>query len=339
MYANRILNNVRTNKVLYDVSLELTYDCNLNCFYCYNDLNKKGRLLSLDQYQTLLTDLADMGTFFLMLTGGEPMIHPHFFKIGATARDLGFLTKIRTNGHNLSKKMAGRVRDEVEPNIVEVSLHGATAETHDKQTRITGSFDRLIRNIAEARDLGLKLSIVTTPTLWNEHEIPQMFELSDSLNVPLRFQGPVAPRDNGDLEPLQITPSNNAWQQVKEIQMQRGAHVDRNKYEFKEERSEDLTKHTPSTCGVGVSGVDIDPFGNVQACIHLQESAGNLHDSTIKEIWDHSPLFKRARDRSVEMEKRFQTEPRTQLGAPVFCLAVEENLQKRAKVMVGVPEL
>ncbi|MGB5705542.1 MAG: SPASM domain-containing protein, partial [Arenicellales bacterium] len=81
-------------------------------------------------------------------------------------------------------------------------------------------------------------------------------------------------------------------------------------------------------CGVGVSGVDIDPYGNVNACMHLQEAAGNLHDQSIDEIWNHSPLFTRARNRAVEAAKRFTDAPPKQLGAPLFCLAVEENLQK-----------
>ena len=36
-----------------------------------------------EQYSTLLHELADMQTLFLTLSGGEPMVHPHFFEIGA----------------------------------------------------------------------------------------------------------------------------------------------------------------------------------------------------------------------------------------------------------------
>jgi hypothetical protein len=85
-----------------------------------------------------------------------------------------------------------------------------------------------------------------------------------------------------------------------------------------------------ATCGVGVAGVDIDPYGNVNACMHLQEAAGNIHDQSIEEIWSHSPLFARARTRAVDAAKRFVDVPAKQLGAPLFCLAVEENLQKRS---------
>ena len=107
----------------------------LDCFYCYNDREKPGKPLSLEQYKILLRDLADMQTMYLMLSGGEPMVHPHFFAIGREANALGFVIRVRTNGHSLTRAMARRVRDEIEPYIVEISLHGATAAVHDKQTR------------------------------------------------------------------------------------------------------------------------------------------------------------------------------------------------------------
>jgi MoaA/NifB/PqqE/SkfB family radical SAM enzyme len=313
--------------LLHDVTLELTYRCNLDCFYCYNDRAKAGTPLSLEQYRVLLEDLARMQTLYLMLTGGEPMIHPHFFEIGGIARKLGFVVRVRTNGHNLFSRACERLREEVDPYIVEVSLHGATSEVHDRQTRIAGSFDRLIKNIEIARGFGLKMSVVTTPTAWNEHQIDDMFALCDSLDVPLRFQGPVAPRDNGDTEPLVIQPSRETWDHVTELVRRRrdsrgtgdqaAAGVD-----------VEIDREEPSTCSVGVSGVDIDPYGNVQACMHLQESAGNIHEQSIEEIWNNSPLFQRARARAVTAARRFADKSPRQFGAPVFCLAVEENCGK-----------
>jgi hypothetical protein len=60
----------------------------------------------------------------------------------------------------------------------------------------------------------------------------------------------------------------------------------------------------------------------------LQESAGNLHEDSIEEIWNHSPLFQRARARSVAAAKQFVDLPVKQLGAPLYCIAVEENANK-----------
>jgi MoaA/NifB/PqqE/SkfB family radical SAM enzyme len=320
-------------RILSDVTLELTYACNLDCFFCYNDRDKKGKALSLEQYEAMLRDLAEMQTMFIMLTGGEPMIHPHFFAIGRLTKELGFVVRVRTNGHSLSRAMAKRVKAEIMPYMVEVSLHGATAEVHDQQTRVAGSFDRLVKNIASALDEGLRISVVTTPTAWNEHQIEDMFALCDKLGVPLRFQGPVAPRDNGDTEPLLIQPTENAWDKVTRLVTERKAQQELQANQGKPIQGVDVdveveTKKVVASCGVGVAGVDIDPYGNVLACMHLQESAGNVHDHSISHIWDNSPLFARARERAKAAAAQFENAPIKQLGAPIFCLAVEENINK-----------
>ena len=335
VYRNRILPHVREQRLLYDVTLELTYRCNLDCFFCYNDRGKPGTPLSLEQYDRLLHDLARMQTLFLMLTGGEPMVHPHFFDIGRIANELGFVTRIRTNGHSLTAKVARRVVDEINPYCVEVSLHGASAEAHERQTRVAGSFDRLVRNIRTSLDAGLRMSVVTTPTAWNEHEILGMFDLCDGLGVPLRVQGPVAPRDNGDTEPLSIRPKDETWRIAEREAMSRKQARYYKDAVVNIDVSRDSGGDELATCGVGVAGVDIDPYGNVLACMHLQSPAGNIHDQSIEEIWNHSPLFSRARKRAVDAAKQFVDIPVRQMGASVYCLAVEENLSKGCSAPCG----
>jgi MoaA/NifB/PqqE/SkfB family radical SAM enzyme len=328
MYHDQILRRVRTQRLLHDVTLELTYGCNLDCFFCYNDRDKPGTPLSLEQYRSLLGDLAEMQTLFLMLTGGEPMVHPHFFDIGRMARELGFVVRVRTNGHLLSPRRVERLRREVDPYLVEVSLHGASAEVHDRQTRVRGSYERLIRHLEHAQQVGLRCMMVATPTAWNEHQIEDMIALGDQLGAPLRFQGPVAPRDNGDVEPLSIQPAPETWDRIAALVAQRQERKATADTQPLQQISADADAETPATCSVGVAGVDIDPYGNVQACMHLQQSAGNLHQQSIAEIWNHSPLFTRARRRAIEAAAKLDGQPPRQLGAPLFCLAVEENQAK-----------
>jgi MoaA/NifB/PqqE/SkfB family radical SAM enzyme len=329
MYHDSVLRTVRARRLLHDVTLELTYRCNLDCFFCYNDREKRGTPLSLAQYRTLLEDLARMQTLFLMLTGGEPMIHPHFFEIGRMTRELGFVVRVRTNGHTLHPRNVERLLDEVDPYLVEVSLHGASADVHDRQTRVPGSFDRLIRNLMHACKAGLRCAMVATPTAWNEHQIEAMIALGDDLDVPLRFQGPVGPRDNGDTAPLSIQPARETWDRIEALLAERRTRKAAELGEcLKPEVTSDPGTETPATCSVGVAGVEIDPYGNVQACMHLREIAGNLHRQSIEEIWNHSPLFMRARQRAIDAAATLGGEPLRQFGAPLFCLAVEENCGK-----------
>ena len=104
---------------LFSVLIELTYRCNLDCFFCYNDLGLRGKPLAFEQYYALLQDLATMNVLNVALSGGEPLAHPDFFRIGARARDLGFVVRVKSNGHALRGELARRLRDDVDPFVVE----------------------------------------------------------------------------------------------------------------------------------------------------------------------------------------------------------------------------
>jgi MoaA/NifB/PqqE/SkfB family radical SAM enzyme len=195
------------DNLLFSVLVELTYRCNLDCSFCYNDLALRGVPLTTDQYFQFFSDLRDLQVLNLTLSGGEPLAHPDFIRLGARARELGFAVRIKSNGHALRGEIARRVRDEIDPFLVEVSLHGASATTHDRQTRVAGSFERLLANLGEMRRLGLRVKLNSTLTAWNEHEIAAMLDLAASLGLPLQVDPEVTPRDDGDRSPLALTAS------------------------------------------------------------------------------------------------------------------------------------
>src|SRR4029453_685417 len=98
----------------------------------YNDTALQGLPLSLPQYLRFFADLRDLGTMNLTLTGGEPLAHAEFFTLGRALREMGFLVRVKTNGHALRGRIAQRMLAEVDPFIVEISLHGATAAAPDR---------------------------------------------------------------------------------------------------------------------------------------------------------------------------------------------------------------
>ncbi|MGB5735467.1 MAG: radical SAM protein [Thiohalocapsa sp.] len=192
--------------ILSSVLLELTYRCNLDCVICYNDRVQAGVPLAREDYLRLIDDLADLQVLTLTLSGGEPLVHPDFWTIGAHARTLGFVVRIKSNGHALRTATSRRLKQEIDPFIVELSLHGATAETHDRQTCIPGSFVRLLDNVRALQEAGLRAKFNSPMTAWNEGETEAMFALAESVGVPLSVDTRLTPRDDGDLSPLEITP-------------------------------------------------------------------------------------------------------------------------------------
>lgn len=323
-YAERVRAAWRGNR-LFSVLLELTYRCNLDCFFCYNDLSLRGRPLSRERYLRLLEELAELGTLHLALSGGEPLAHPEFFALGGRARELGFVVRVKSNGHGLRGELARRLRDEVDPYLVEVSLHGATAAAHDRQTRVPGSFERLLANLREMRALGLRLQLNSTLTSWNEEEVPAMYEVAGELGLPLRFDPEVTPRDDGSAGPLAIAPSLAGLRRLFELQEERAARTGVRPEVGLEGDSLVPAPGGEKHCGAGSSGLTVDPYGNVYPCVQWRRPAGNLHEASLAEIWGGSPALAEVRRLSVEVGERLAAAgPDAALGG--FCPGSAEAL-------------
>jgi MoaA/NifB/PqqE/SkfB family radical SAM enzyme len=302
-----VLKTWREN-LLFSALIELTYRCNLDCFFCYNDLDLRGDPLSTDEYFRFFADLRDMEVLNLTLSGGEPLAHPDFLRLGARARELGFVVRIKSNGHALRGEMARRVRDEIDPFVIEVSLHGATAEVHDRQTRVAGSFARLLANLEEMLRLGLRVKINSTLTAWNEHQIEGMLDLAAALGIPLQVDPDVTPRDDGDREPLAVTASPEGVLRLFSAMAAREAA----QATAPSAPAAPAAAHPPVTiarggddgtmpaparkhCGAGSSGIAVDPFGNVYPCVQWRRPVGNLHSQSIVEIWAESQGLREVR--------------------------------------------
>ncbi len=307
MKFNDTLARTWRENILFSVLVELTYRCNLNCFFCYNDTALNGVPLATEQYFRFFEDLRDLGTLDLTLSGGEPMAHPEFFTLGRKARELGFLVRVKTNGHALRGKLLQRMREEVDPFILEISLHGASSETHDRQTRVPGSFARLMANLREAQALGLRLKLNAPLTVWNEREIGAMYALADALDVPLLVDPQITGRDDGDLEPLQISPSREGVTRLFELQRQRAAAIHGNRESPADDVVGDADETAPVAgakhCGAGSSTIVVDPYGNVYPCVQWRRRVGNLHEQSIQTLWNHSGELAEVRRIAVEVKE------------------------------------
>jgi MoaA/NifB/PqqE/SkfB family radical SAM enzyme len=299
--------------ILFSALVELTYRCNLDCVFCYNDLGLRGKPMALDDYRRFFRDLASLSCLHLTLSGGEPLVHPRFFEIAAEGRNLGFVLRIKSNGHSLRGRLLKRLKEDIDPFVVEVSLHGATAETHDRQTRVRGSFERLRANLEEMRGLGLRFKINSTLTRWNEAEIEGMFALAERFGAPLAMDPDVTPRDDGDLSPLEISATPSGRRRLFSYGRTDGAarQGDGALPAF------DSRKH----CGAGSSGIAVDPFGNVYPCVQWRRPVGNLHQRSIRDIWSGNGKLEEVRRLSEEVKRNLANG-----GPTIFCPGTAEGL-------------
>ena len=165
---------------------DITRRCNLSCIHCYSDSNAKyykGEL-TLQECIDVIDDLSDCKVPALMFTGGEPMMHPHFFDlIGyASARDLR--VTVSTNGTRINSSAASKLRD-FGVSYVEISLDGV-GECHDEFCGRPGAFRKVVEAFRHCREAGQKVGLrltLTRQTASQISEVLRFIEEEDILRV------------------------------------------------------------------------------------------------------------------------------------------------------------
>jgi MoaA/NifB/PqqE/SkfB family radical SAM enzyme len=254
-------------------SLELTYRCNWRCVFCYNPRHHDRRGLAAGEWLAVLDDLRALGTLYVALTGGEPLTHPEFFAIARGVRERAFALRILSNGALITEKVADAVAA-LDPMGVEMSLHGARAETHDRATATPGSFDALLRGVDRLRERGVSVILKTPLTRICEDEMGPIQALAEARGVPWRVDPVLTPRDDGDPGPLAYRASPGAVERLYRRQAAAGQLP-------QEERLKGGVN-----CGLGRTTIAVDPEGNVFPCIQWRKaSLGNVRETPLRALW------------------------------------------------------
>ena len=254
-------------------SLELTYRCNWRCVFCYNPRHHDRQGLSAAEWLAVLDGLRALGTLYVALTGGEPLTHPEFLAIARGVRERAFALRILTNGALVTEPLAEEIAA-LHPLAVELSLHGATAATHDRATATPGSFDAMTRGLDRllARKVGVVLK--TPLTHLNEAEMEGMRRIADERGVPWRIDPVLTPRDDGDAGPLAYRASPEAVSRMFRELATLGQLPH-------EERAKGGTN-----CGLGRTTIAVDPEGNVFPCLQWRRAPlGNVRETPLPAMW------------------------------------------------------
>ena len=151
--------------------------CNLACQHCYSisaDIDFPGELSTPDIYATM-DDLKAFGVPVLILSGGEPLLHPDIFEISRRAKAMGFYVGLSTNGTLIDPSLSQRIAA-IGYDYVGISLDGLE-KTHDRFRRKPGAFAASLAAVRRLRDAKIKVGLRFTLTQDNAHDLPALLEL------------------------------------------------------------------------------------------------------------------------------------------------------------------
>lgn len=164
--------------------LQINSRCNQRCVFCNRPpVGSKSDDYSIDKINQKFNELRETRqTGRIILTGGEPTLHPDLNKIISSGKKNGFVIEIQTNGtlfgaEELEKwKKSGL-------DIINFAFHSHKEEISNKLRGIDYGFREIIDNIKYASRLGFELHLVYVINAMNYKDISEMVDFVDAMGL------------------------------------------------------------------------------------------------------------------------------------------------------------
>jgi MoaA/NifB/PqqE/SkfB family radical SAM enzyme len=179
------------------LQFQYDYTCNFACEHCSADnfmLNttvkkekyKGRRSFNLDDVRELSRQGDEMGLANIVITGGEPMTYPDFDELVKAIDPKKWYIASDTNGWFFDLDRAKHIKS-IGVDKIQISLDSLNEEDHDKFRKKPGSYKRVMRAIAAAKEVGLNLNVSTV--VWKSRvrsgEFKKFVEWATENEIPL----------------------------------------------------------------------------------------------------------------------------------------------------------
>jgi len=135
--------------------LHITTRCNLTCAHCFLD-DVEPLDLPLEQLVRVMEEFDELQGLRLLVSGGEPFLHPRFWEINEFFERFSFRTVILSNGTALDDR---QTLDRLRAQEVQVSLDGI-GSSHD-MLRGPGTYQKALKGIENLIESGIDVSVAT----------------------------------------------------------------------------------------------------------------------------------------------------------------------------------
>ena len=165
----------------------LTEGCNLTCRHCwigprFDVTGNRYPTLPVELFETAIREAKPLGLQDVKLTGGEPLLHPHFTRLLEIIRREELKLTIETNGLLCTPEIAAEIAKSPD-RFVSVSIDGADAATHEWVRGVPGAFEaarQAVRNLVAA---GIRPQVIFTVMRSNAGQVDAMVRMIEELGA------------------------------------------------------------------------------------------------------------------------------------------------------------
>lgn len=165
------------------ITFRVTGDCMRDCIYCNIERvpNHAIRLMPLERWDELAEESKQMKLISVILTGGDPFMHPDFLKIVECFTKRGIHPFIVTKSF-VSKEKAQKLAG-LGIHTMQVSIDAAVPQVVDFLTQSHGAFEQAVDSIKNLQDAGITVSTNTVITSYNILLFPDLVRFLVQLGV------------------------------------------------------------------------------------------------------------------------------------------------------------
>ena len=274
---------------------ELTPYCNLSCKMCYVHETKPGlSLLRAEKWLDFGRQAVEAGTLCIVLTGGEPLLHPDFKEIYLGLKKLGIVLTVNTNATCIDEKMADFFAEHM-PRRLNISLYGADAETYQSLCGDGRAFEKTLRAIELLKERHVPVKINLAPNVISYPHLDEMLALCERYDLTVEMTAylfePLRKSDAKQqlyrLEPEQMAAATLKWHNYRyapEYMQMRAKACKEGLETFEESRkAEGMTK---LRCRAGSSAFWICWDGKMNACVNMIRPQADIEILGFKGAWE-----------------------------------------------------
>ena len=171
--------------------LELTPLCNMNCDMCFvrlssKEIAKKGRLRNGEEWISLAEEIRQAGTLFVLLTGGEPLLHPDFRSIYIALKKMGMILTVNTNGTLIDEEWADFFAQHP-PRRINITLYGKDESTYEKLCHYPDGYRRARKAITLLMERHVDVKVNGSITPQNIEDLEGLCSIAKDLHTAWKF--------------------------------------------------------------------------------------------------------------------------------------------------------
>lgn len=251
-----------------------------------------GRLRTMEEWTKTAEDMMRAGTLFVLLTGGEPLLYPHFRELYQKLRELGMIITINTNGTLIDEAWADFFAEN-KPRRINITLYGASNETYERLCHYPGGFDKAVNGIRLLRERNIDVKVNGSLAKANVDDRMKIIELGESLDAPVRIDTYMYPsvreRNHAYNNQARLDPEMAAKARVEVLRREMGEEVfaQYRKIQLDEAENTPEGEAVPGqmTCRAGKSSFVVNWQGEMRSCVVLDKPSIPLRDVEFEEAW------------------------------------------------------